>query len=58
MNKYRKFARQAKKAYKKHRTCDRKACFTTEEDAAKQAGMKVYLCPYCDSWHRASIFKP
>jgi len=54
MNKYKQFSRQAAKAYRKHRACDRKVGFDSEEEAA-QKGMTTYRCGYCHKWHRASI---
>ena len=35
------------------RACLRKVAYETQEAAAEQKGMEVYLCHYCYKWHRA-----
>jgi hypothetical protein len=50
LNKYKRFSRNPHK----ERSCDKKKKFSSEEEAF-QAGMKTYLCKYCESWHRANL---
>jgi hypothetical protein len=53
MNKYRKEAKAARKRVRELIMCGRKRRYPSETKA-RQKGMKVYHCPYCDGWHRAT----
>lgn len=53
MNKYKKFSRKAQAANKKLHACERKIPFNTEQEAY-QKGMRIYCCPHCGKFHRAT----
>jgi hypothetical protein len=54
LNKYEAEATETRKQRKLRRMCLDKRAYKTKE-AAYQKGMKVYLCPHCRKWHRASL---
>ena len=55
-NKYWKLSKQAQQRFRRHRACDRKRRFETEEEAQIR-GQDVYRCKYCDGWHRTQRVK-
>jgi len=55
-NKYAAESRQAQERMRSFLMCGRKLRFDTEA-AAITEGMRVYQCPYCDGWHRATSRK-
>lgn len=52
MNKYKKESKKSQKEIKKRRMCLEKKKYKTEEEAF-QKGQRVYLCKYCNHWHRS-----
>lgn len=51
-NKYEKQSREARKRYRRFRTCERKKAFNTREEAQCK-NQSEYQCPYCGKWHRS-----
>ena len=55
MNKYKAESKKAQQERKYQRACGRKKPFATEADALAQKGMDVYLCRFCNKWHRTKV---
>lgn len=51
-NKYQAQAKQARREARRARMCTRKRAYATEAEAY-QKNQVVYLCPYCQQWHRS-----
>lgn len=45
---------KAHDAFRRNQQCGRKKQYATEQ-AAKSAGCRVYKCPYCQHYHRATL---
>jgi hypothetical protein len=53
-NKYKHIARKLEKERRRERMCDRKVAWDTAEQAAEGTIQRVYLCPYCQKFHRTA----
>lgn len=51
-NKYEAQSRAAQKRRQEEKMCTRKHQYSTRDDA-EQPGQRVYLCPFCEMWHRS-----